>query len=114
MKNVLNYCLDIWKRFISENMIKSLLLLVSAFLVLATGIGGFLIMKGIMKNNAQAALTFAVIIGVISLLVTVTLVAVAFSLLKMNDNTEALALPKHSRPIGTSDKAEKKVVGMAL
>jgi hypothetical protein len=75
------------------NLIKWLLLLGAAVLVLVAGIGGISIMG---KMQPQTALTYAVIFGVILLLVTVTLVALAFSLLKMNDNTQALALPEGS------------------
>ena len=41
-------------------------------------------------------LTFAAIVGVILLLGTIMVVAVSFALLKMNDDTQALALPEGS------------------
>jgi len=75
------------------NLVKWILLLLTGGLVLAVGFGGFQYMS---KRLPQAALTFVVVDGVILLLVTVTLVAVAFALLKMNDNTQALALPEGS------------------
>jgi hypothetical protein len=76
-----------------SNLVKWLLLLGAAVLVLAAGIVGISIMGSM---QPQTALTYAVIFGVILLLATLTLVALAFSLLKMNDNTQALALPEGS------------------
>jgi len=76
----------------SDKFIKWILILAAAILVFGAGIGGFLITQ----NAQQVQLTFVAIFGVILLLATITLVAVSFALLKMNDNTQALALPEGS------------------
>jgi hypothetical protein len=91
-ESVFEMVFEVWRSIMSDKFIKWVLVLAAAVLVLGAGIGGFLITK----NVQQVQLTFVAVFGVILLLATITIVAVSFALLKMNDNTQALALPEGS------------------